>query len=67
MYVSQRQLLDRTIPTELGNMIELKHFHLYKNNLAGRIPLELGNCTSVGTISRVKSYDLNKPQILSTM
>ena len=43
--------LSGQIPSELGNLTNLKDMRLHENNLSGQIPSELGNLTSLENLS----------------
>lgn len=43
--------IEGTIPTDLGNLVQLKELFLDDNELTGSVPTELGNLSSVDYIA----------------
>ncbi|KAG0542162.1 hypothetical protein BDA96_02G079400 [Sorghum bicolor] len=54
--------LNRSIPSEFGNMTRLSHLGFFMNNLTGRIPASLGNLTTLdlGNLPNLEIMDLAK-------
>jgi Leucine-rich repeat (LRR) protein len=60
-------LLIGTIPTELGNLIDLMELDLDKNELFGSIPTEIGRMVNLIELDLSKSKSSNTGRILPTI